>query len=535
MKTSTNIEVIKDINRTDDNDSEFAYIGLEKKLESLVNPNLHDFIIEITINIDGFAPFESSNLTIWPILIKIFHREHEYPPFTTAVYAGKSKPKDINAYLKDFINEINRLGSTGIMIKKKNYKLSIKFFVCDAPARSFLKAIVSQVAFDACERCEVKGKKIDSVTVFLNTKAKKRSDASFRNFETPDHHNATSPLCEIVPPINMVNHFVLDPMHLIYIGCTKRILEFLFQYPASKCPSKFSGSIKKEMERRTDLIIKDIPEDFPRKMRSIKDFTEYKAVEYKFFLLYASVFIFKKLVSRELYDSILLLVSSCRMLSAENALDYVEVARENLKTFVETAPAIYGNTFVSLNVHSLIHVPDDVEFTQCNLNEISAFCFESYLGLVGKYIRFPTHIVAQYCKRIDEKETYLSPLSTDKKVYQILKENNDSILKMTYKNFIFTNSHPNNTVLLKTNSIAVIDRIFKKENIIYIEVRKYSKKINVFEKPMKSSLINMWEISQLASNVEILQLSCIVKKLVKFNMNFTENDEMKIFAVSMLH
>jgi hypothetical protein len=50
-------------------------------------------------------------------------------------------------------------------------------------------------------------------------------------------------------------------------------------------------------------------------------------------------------------------------------------ARELLFYFVKTSELIYGETFVSYNVHSLIHIADDVENFGKSLNDISALLF----------------------------------------------------------------------------------------------------------------------------------------------------------------
>jgi hypothetical protein len=54
-----------------------------------------------------------------------------------------------------------------------------------------------------------------------------------------------------------------------------------------------------------------------------------------------------------------------------------------LVNFVTGAQYLYGAGFVSYNVHSLIHLPDDyIKFR--NLNSVSCFIFENYLGAVIK-------------------------------------------------------------------------------------------------------------------------------------------------------
>lgn len=52
-----------------------------------------------------------------------------------------------------------------LIINRKKFKLQIHSFVCDTPARKFLKSIVGHGGYGACERCEtygisVSGKKI---------------------------------------------------------------------------------------------------------------------------------------------------------------------------------------------------------------------------------------------------------------------------------------------------------------------------------------------------------------------------------------
>ena len=182
-------------------------------------------------------------------------------------------------------------------------KLKIKFFVCDTPARSFLKGVVSHVSFSACERCEVAGKKVHGVTVFEDTNARRRSEESFHNFTDPKHHNYPSPLIAVIPKLNLINQFVLDPMHLLYLGCTKRLLEFLLM-PSKTHKSQLSAGMKIELDRRSKLMEKDIPIDFQRKMRSLSNMKDFKAVEFKFFINYAAPIIFKKSLSSESYQNL---------------------------------------------------------------------------------------------------------------------------------------------------------------------------------------------------------------------------------------
>lgn len=141
-------------------------------------------------------------------------------------------------------------------------------------------------------------------------------------------------------------------------------------------------------------------------MRHTGYFTKYKAVEFKFFTLYAAPIVLKDLVCAKIYRHFMLLASACRLMTYQDPLPYVERARIYFKQFVDEAADIYGTSFLSLNVHNLVHLCDDVDTTGCHFNELSAFCFESHLGSISRALRSPTRLLSQYCQRDLEKETY---------------------------------------------------------------------------------------------------------------------------------
>lgn len=129
-------------------------------------------------------------------------------------------------FLQKFITEINILQTNGFNIDNKNYKVKIKCFIYDTPARSFIKSIVSHTGFSCCERCTAIGKKVNRVTVISSIDSPERTDETFRSFLDPHHHKNATPLLLIDPPINMVHCFLLDFMHLGCLGMMKRLLEY---------------------------------------------------------------------------------------------------------------------------------------------------------------------------------------------------------------------------------------------------------------------------------------------------------------------
>lgn len=266
----------------------------------------------------------------------MFHQSIFYEPFTAAIFCGVSKPKNLSAFLKDFITQLNEIQQEGILINNKQFRVRIKFFVCDTPARSFLKCCVGHTAADGCERCDIVGQTVDCTRTFNSTSGNKRTDADFRSFSNPSYHTGVSPLTLIYPPIDMINQFILDLMHLIYLGVQKRLLE----YWLDRSSTKIFMLMKNELARRSAMIRPDIPLEYPRKMRSTNDVSNFKATEYKFFLKVCGPIILKGILSKSRRDHFLLLHYGCRLLCETNAPQHVNEAREYFHKFVENCASL---------------------------------------------------------------------------------------------------------------------------------------------------------------------------------------------------
>ena len=131
----------------------------------------------------------------------------------------------MSVFLAEFIAELIQLLESGVVVCGKKFILRIHSFVCDAPARQFLKCIKSHNAYSSCERCTVEGchdgKSVRYCTGVGETIVQ-RSDVSFRAQADPDHHidSSCSPLT--VLPVDFVADFPLDYMHMVLLGVVKK-------------------------------------------------------------------------------------------------------------------------------------------------------------------------------------------------------------------------------------------------------------------------------------------------------------------------
>lgn len=249
-------------------DGKYCYFGIANTLKMIISevPILQSLQkIDLFVNIDGIPLANSSSVQFWPILCKINQSLYKLEPFIVAVYCGQSKPSNIEEYLKDFINEYKILCNTGIVINMKLYSVSILGFICDAPARAFIKQIKGHTGFYGCERCIQKGTHPFGATIFNKIDSELRTNESFLSQSQFEHHNGVSPLVEINFP--MVTGFILDPMHLVYLGIIKRILFLLVQGNNYFC--KLDARRINLMSEILQSLRKNIPVDFARKPQSL--------------------------------------------------------------------------------------------------------------------------------------------------------------------------------------------------------------------------------------------------------------------------
>lgn len=263
------------------------------------------------------------------------------------------------------------------------------------------------------------------------------------------------------------------------------------------------------------MLKKDIPKEFNRKIRPASNYGNYKAAEHRFYVLYCGPVVLKKMLNEELYNHFLLFHVASRLLSSKEATQYISLSRDYLRRFVENSSMHYGDKFVTLNVNNLVHLPDDVDNIQCNLNDISAFPFESELGKIKNVLLSPHRTLAQYCRRVHEERKIVNQVSQVPQDVSNLKEKKGLVLCLTYKNQYFSSKHPDNTALLKNGKLVKITRIFKTEQ----------------------KLLNMYEVENINSSCGsgIVSLDDIHTKVIKMNLNFSLESEYRSFAVPLLH
>lgn len=372
---------------------EYCHIGLANELSNCLvqNTTFSDKVFKISFNVDGLPLFHSSNIQVWPIF-GIVKNTTQSKPFTIGIFCGTSKPVPLETFLNDVINELIYLLKEGIHFCNKKYRVEIHSFICDAPAKAYLKMIKSHSGYSSCDKCIESGCYFERKIIMRNTSAPKRTDESFKLQLDKEHHVGKSPLLKL--KIGLVTTFPIDYMHCVCLGVMKKLIHSWVD--GRPLQVKLSSRCSNIISERLILLKHCIPIEINRKPRSLSELPRWKATEFRTLLLYLGPLVFKDVIDEAIYQHFLLLHCAITILISKKHISTFtcSFADKLLQTFVNHCEKIYGLQFYVYNIHMLCHLSDDVQrFSP--LDEFSAFAFENYLGQLKQKIKSPNKPLQQ--------------------------------------------------------------------------------------------------------------------------------------------
>ncbi|XP_064462334.1 uncharacterized protein LOC135372802 isoform X1 [Ornithodoros turicata] len=377
----------------------YCHFGLSSGLQHVLQNALHlPDVLSLHFNIDGLPLSRSTRDQFWPILCRTANCG-DGQPFFVGVYYGKSKPSDVNIFLRPFVTEVQEVLESGIAIQHKLVGIKITVIVCDAPARAFVLSVKSHSGFHSCTKCTIRGDYKNGRVCFPVTQSQQRTNENFRNFAQNEHHTGETILTEL--PIDIITAIPLDFMHLACLGVVRKLLQLWFSGPRSSF--RQSSRTCFEVSQKHTSLRKHVCSEFSRKPRSLLELDTWKATELRLVLLYTGPVVLKSSIPSTMYCNFMVLHCALTILaSAAHVEEHLRYARELLLYFVNTFASIYGEGRVSYNIHGLLHLADDVE-NHGPVDLWSAFPFENYMQQVKRWIRKPERPLEQLFKRVTEE------------------------------------------------------------------------------------------------------------------------------------
>lgn len=68
-------------------------------------------------------------------------------PMVIAIWCGNGKPSVLNDFLDTFVNELNEIVQNGISVNGFEISVAIRCFICDTPARAYIKGMPLMLYF----------------------------------------------------------------------------------------------------------------------------------------------------------------------------------------------------------------------------------------------------------------------------------------------------------------------------------------------------------------------------------------------------
>ncbi|KAB0791928.1 hypothetical protein PPYR_12999 [Photinus pyralis] len=476
--------------------------------------------LSLSFNVDGIPLYHSSNLQLWPILAQI--KNFKSHPFVVGVFCGTSKPSPLNNFLEDFINEYNSL-SDGFTLYGIKCELIIHSFICDAPARAYLKQIKNHTGYSSCEKCTVYGEYHNGRVVLNSLTSPERTNDSFVRQIDEDHHIGISPLLSL--PIGLVTEFPTDYMHNICLGVTRKLLNTWICGPLNV---RFSSHITKTVSNNLESLKLYIPSEFNRKPRSLSELNRWKATEFRTFLLYLGPLVLRGITDRAIYENFLLLHTATTIMVCDAHIQKFnpQFCSKLLKTFVKHCEVLYGLQFIVYNVHLLSHIYNDVK-RYGNLDTFSAFPFENFLGKLKRLVKSTVNPLKEIHNRILEMDLLSSTcFEQDNISLQFFYEHNlgpllDNIdnnaiqfKKVYIKDFMLTciSYSVANCFCYIDNSVIQIHNILKCNNSLTIIGKEFLSIQSMYFYPIDSKHLKIFLVSDISNN---LKMWCRTNSLVK--------------------
>lgn len=408
---------------------------------------------------------------------------------------------DINMelFFQPFVEEIIYLNKNfiNLNINGEIHKAHITPIICtlDTVARDSVQRKIQFNGYNGCSFCHHPGtlhhKQIrygipqnETVDFRTHTEAIKDMKEAHETNKIVNGFKSISPFAAL-SEFDVINGFPPEYMHSICLGVVRQLADLWFE--SKHFRSRFYIGLRKRDIDKKLLKIRP-PSNITRPVRSISEKANWKANEWRNWLLFYGPVCLHEILPTMYYKHFLLLSNGIFLLLKDNIsdADYV-LAKRKLLTFHKQFQILYGIQNMVYNVHIVSHIPESVK--NCGpLWSTSCFHFEDNNGVLGKYVIGPTDVLKQISTKYITKFTInnlLHDASDTIKDYHklIFKKNTEQLegglVKLLGKpyNYILNDFELQyftaNNIIVST--ISRHDRFFYKRNLYHS--RSYSANI----------------------------------------------------------
>lgn len=302
----------------------------------------------------------------------------------------------------------------------------------------------------------------------------------------------------------MIDDFpVGDSLHLIDLGIMKRHLLGWRDGNMGNYRAKWSARTTEEISRRLKLM--KMPSEIHRSVRGLDCLAHWKGTEFRTFFYYLSLVVLKPVLPADLYEHFLVLFCAVTICSSKTYSHLLNLAHKLLLHYIEIFKKLYGEDYITSNVHNLNHLVDDVKKFGV-LSEFNAYPFESKLCQIKNLLRTGNNPLSQAAKRlieIDEVTLNQSYDTTTKcKIPKLTKETvgenttqnsaSPEYAKVQINDYSLSNDRVNKWFLTKSGKIVGMKHARQLENSVEIYGSSLKQIDAFFKKPILSTRLSIY-------------------------------------------
>ena len=344
----------------------------------------YPFNVSFTWNTDGVPIFKSSKFSIWPFYLVINElpykqRMQKENLLFCGLWFGESKPV-MNLFSKPFMDSLIKLETEGIEIEINKQKHTSKgFLLCgtaDLPAKSLVMNCTQFNGAFSCMKCmhpgsTYKTQKGGSVHTFpfdvskpvynLRTSKDCLSAAVESTRSKKTKHGIKGPsFLMALNSYDFVKSTAIDYMHGVLLGITKLLINLWIGSSFSKEIFSVSAFIDIIDERLTKIKPPTFISRVPRTLSN--HFKYWKASELRSWLFFYSLPIMSDILPSTYFIHYACFVEGIFLLSTDSvSYNDLQKSYNLLAFFVHMFPTFYSERYITLNMHSLLHLPKCVE------------------------------------------------------------------------------------------------------------------------------------------------------------------------------
>lgn len=201
----------------------------------------------------------------------------------------------------------------------------------------------------------------------------------------------------------------------------------------------------------------------------------------------------------------------------------LNAAQEILKEFVNHSSQIFGKFFVVYNIHCLIHLVDECR-NHGTLESFNAFKYESFMGIMKRYLKFTYKPLHQLIRRDTETKGQFITKKDINEPNKILLKNqynkDDTIQGEQFQTIVLRNLlllRTKQIVVLrqKNGDVVILDNVIRTlQNQIFLIGYKFLKQENYYDFLIASSELGIIKVSRLQNHRTVYKIKHFFCKCV---------------------